>query len=360
MTRNTDSESAHTQQGRSKEQRSDLAAEVRWESEKRRQLGVPAVAAGVLYLLSGIIINATLNGAPTVGLLQAISPALKGIASPSESPRAAEVRFISHHAFALIAGSALSTLSLLALAGMLYLLARAARFRRPESWAAAGPLAIIGGIGFGIIGIAHQIGSAVLAHNFATGGVFTNAAVERTLTTGPVNIAAQYISLIVGLALVVGMIAVCLGAMRVGLLTRWMGIVGILSAVLIFLPIGGATLELIPAFWMAALGILYMGRWPNGDPPAWASGQARPWPSQAEMRAQQQAQAAANREARRQSSKRPEPAQAAASNGSGSGNGADLPSRPAEPVDAGVPAPVPIRAGNAQAGKRRRKRSSRR
>ena len=28
-----------------------------------------------------------------------------------------------------------------------------------------------------------------------------------------------------------------------------------------------------------------MGRWFNGDPPAWAAGEARPWPTQAEMRA---------------------------------------------------------------------------
>ena len=33
------------------------------------------------------------------------------------------------------------------------------------------------------------------------------------------------------------------------------------------------------------MGILFVGRWPKGDPPAWAAGEARPWPSQAQMRA---------------------------------------------------------------------------
>ena len=67
-------------------------------------------------------------------------------------------------------------------------------------------------------------------------------------------------------------------ALRVGLLTRWMGVLGIFTGMLIFLPIGGATLEVVPAFWMVVMGILYAGRWPNGEPPAWAAGEARPWP----------------------------------------------------------------------------------
>ena len=37
---------------------------------------MPAFAGGVLYLLSAIIIASTLNGAPTVGLLQGLAPAL--------------------------------------------------------------------------------------------------------------------------------------------------------------------------------------------------------------------------------------------------------------------------------------------
>jgi hypothetical protein len=77
--------------------------------------------------------------------------------------------------------------------------------------------------------------------------------------------------------------------MRVGLLTRWVGVLGIFTGVLIFLPIGGAELEIVPAFWMVAMGLLYAERWPNGDPPAWAAGEARPWPSQAELRAAKQA-----------------------------------------------------------------------
>ncbi len=80
------------------------------------------------------------------------------------------------------------------------------------------------------------------------------------------------------------MIVMMINSMRVGLITRWMGVLGIFTGILIFLPIGGATLEVVPAFWLVAMGILYIGKWPNGQPPAWEAGEARPWPTRAQMR----------------------------------------------------------------------------
>ncbi|HTD58254.1 MAG TPA: hypothetical protein VK672_05110, partial [Solirubrobacteraceae bacterium] len=105
------------------------------------------------------------------------------------------------------------------------------------------------------------------------------------LTTGSGGILLGLLGLIAALALAVGMIGVMLGAMRAGLLPRWMSVLGILSG-LLFLPFFGTpTLQLIPTFWLVATGILLMERYPNGDPPAWAAGEARPWPTQAELRA---------------------------------------------------------------------------
>jgi hypothetical protein len=43
---------------------------------------VPAFGGGFLYLLSGIVASETLKGAPTVGLLQGLAPALSGEANP--------------------------------------------------------------------------------------------------------------------------------------------------------------------------------------------------------------------------------------------------------------------------------------
>ena len=142
------------------------------------RLAVPAFAGGFLYLLSGIITTSTLNGAPTVGLLQGLEPALSGVASPTVSPRAAEVKFISHHAFPLIAGSVLAGIAIGALTLVLLLLADATRFRRPQTWAAARPLILVGGITLAVVSIGHQVVVAIETHNFATGHDLSNHAVD--------------------------------------------------------------------------------------------------------------------------------------------------------------------------------------
>jgi hypothetical protein len=268
---------------------SEISAQLARESERRARLAVPAFAGGVLYFLSAIIVTATLSAAPTVGLVQGITPALRGEANPAVSPRADEVKYISQHAFALIAGSTLKAISLVVLTLVVLLLLDATRFRRPETWSAARPLVLVGGIALAAVSLLHQIAGAVQAHNFAVGHDFTSHAVEQALTQGAINVGSQYLDLLAALALTAGMIAVSVNAIRVGLLTRWMGVIGIFSGVLIFLPIGGATLEIVPAFWLLALGILYMGRWPNGEPPAWTTGEARPWPTPAERRAEREA-----------------------------------------------------------------------
>ena len=77
---------------------SEIEQQVARETEWRSRLAVPAFAGGILYLLSGIITNAVASSAPTVGVLQGLTPALSGIAKPVVSPRAAEVKYLSHHA----------------------------------------------------------------------------------------------------------------------------------------------------------------------------------------------------------------------------------------------------------------------
>jgi hypothetical protein len=267
----------------------EISEQVARESERRSRLAVPAFAGGILYLLSGVVITSTLSGAPSVGVLQGLGPALAGEANPPVSPRASEVKFISHHAFPLIAGSLLAAIAIVALTLILLTLLDAVRFRRPETWPAARPLVLAGGIGLAAISVGHQVVSAIETHNFAVGHDLSSHAVDNALTKGTANVLTQYLDLLAGLSLAIGMIAVMVNALRVGLLTRWMGILGIFTAVLIFLPLGGATLEIVPSFWLVAIGILFAGRWPGGDPPAWAAGEARPWPSQAEMRAKRAA-----------------------------------------------------------------------
>ncbi len=313
----------------------EIRAQVSRESERRSRLAVPVLAGGVLYLLGSIIIAGTLKGAPTVGLFEGLKPALTGVANPAVSPRAGEVKFISHHALALIAGSLLAGLAIAALTLVLLVILDATRFRRPQTWSAARPLVLGGGIALAVVSVGHQIVSAIQTHKFAVGGDLTNHAVDQALTKGAANVIIDYVDLLAGLAFAAGMIAVMINALRVGLLPRWVAILGMFTAVLIFLPIGGAELEVIPAFWMVAVGILFAGKWPKpGEPPAWAAGEARPWPSPADRRAER-----------------------SASNGQGAGSGKEL--RQPQPAASGAlteGAPAPSQGAS---GRRRRKRGRR-
>jgi NADH:ubiquinone oxidoreductase subunit 6 (subunit J) len=268
---------------------SEISEQISHESDRRSRLSVPAFGGGALYLLSGIVVAETLKGAPKVGLLQGIEPALSGVANPTVSPRAAEVKFISHHAVPLTAGSVVAAVAVGVLTLVLLLLVDATRFRRPESWSMTRPLVLFGGVAVVVVSIGHQVLSAILTHRFSVGHDFSDHAVELALTKGTANTISNYLDLLAVLALAAGMIAAMVGAMRVGLLTRWMGVLGIFTGVLIFLPIGGDTLEIVPAFWITAMGMLYAERWPGGDPPAWTSGEARPWPTRADQRAAAQA-----------------------------------------------------------------------
>jgi hypothetical protein len=74
-----------------------------------------------------------------------------------------------------------------------------------------------------------------------------------------------------------------LRARRVGLLTPFMGILGVIAGALVVFQLTGIS-SVIQAFWLGALGVLFFGIWPGGRGPAWESGRAEPWPSVAQRR----------------------------------------------------------------------------
>ena len=114
-----------------------------------------------------------------------------------------------------------------------------------------------------------------------------------------------------------GWVVICLNAMRIGLLTRFMGVLGVICGALIVLPIL-SPLPIVQTFWLGAMAVLLAKRWPNGVPPAWTTGEAAPWPSQAEAREKRRAEmqrrrggapgACAGAGSARRSTERPHPA----------------------------------------------------
>ena len=84
----------------------------------------------------------------------------------------------------------------------------------------------------------------------------------------------------IGLAFALGY--TCLWAMRVGLLTRFWGSLGI--------AVGVAALLLIPQFTLVFFiyfALLLVGKLPRGRPPAWAAGEAVHWPTPGERMAEE-------------------------------------------------------------------------
>jgi hypothetical protein len=269
--------------GEVKRTKGEIRERVAFETARRARLAVPAFAGGVLYLLGSITASSTLKGLPTVGVVQGVAPALEGKPNPALSPRAAEVRFYDHHASGLIAGSVLGAAGLVILLFVLLFLYDAARFRRPQTAPVTRWFVLVGGVGLPLLTVVGGIVQALDAHNFVTSHDFTTRAVENALTKNGLYEVLGYITPLCALAFVGGMIAVMVTIVRAGLQPRWLGIVGGAGAFILLIP--SQQLSLITAFWMVATGILLLGRMPGGDPPAWAAGEARPWPSQAAARA---------------------------------------------------------------------------
>ena len=215
-----------------------------WEAERRPRAIAAAVVAAALVLGGGIYASvAASRDFPQVGLIQAVTPALQGRPSAAVDPHVAAARFFHDNAAQLTAGAAISALGTLAMAYALLYLAEAIRGRRPEFPAAVRWLPLLG-------------------------AVFAAAAS-------------------VGRPLAFAFVLIGLNAMRVGLLTRFMGVLAIIVGVLFVIPLG--PLPIVQAFWLGALVPLFAMRWPAGQPPAWVTGRAEPWPSADEVRRRREA-----------------------------------------------------------------------
>ncbi len=82
------------------------------------------------------------------------------------------------------------------------------------------------------------------------------------------------------LCLIVGLFYTSLWAMRTGVLSRFWAALGMALGVTVLL---GIVLFLL--VWLAYIGLLIGGWVPGGRPPAWAAGEAIPWPSPGEKAA---------------------------------------------------------------------------
>jgi hypothetical protein len=183
-----------------------------------------------------------------------------------------------------VIGSVFEGLGVVALSITLAFLYRAARAREPKLNVFPRIAAIGGGV-LSAVGIcAFYVERAIKANEFVSHGTQTYAQ-AHDLTSSALFLVPQLVAQAGGLLLAIGFVLTALNAMRIGLLPRFMGYVGIFSGVLVIIPIG-SPIPIVQCFWLFALAYLISGRWPNGVPPSWRTGRPEPWPSSAQLREQ--------------------------------------------------------------------------
>lgn len=231
------------------------------ETRERPRVAILAAIAAILTLAAPLIVRIAVGGeAPANRLTAAILQA--------------------DHRTAVLFSAASSVLGLLAITAVLDFLLRATRSRFPEMPSFVRPLLLAGGIGLAIFSGVLQVVSAFRIEQFATEGSQTWEELDRVRDYGPL----AFIGIVAQFSFAFGFIMVALNAMRVGLLTRFMGYLGVIGAVLFVIPV--LPLPIVQLFWLLGIALLLWGRAGAREPPAWSSGEAIAWPTAAEMREQ--------------------------------------------------------------------------
>lgn len=265
----------------------DRQEQLAWEERCGRSAAAAAIGSGLLLLLVFVLQSQALEGRPETSLEQLL--------------------LVDRNASYFIAAGVCQALSYLLLAGVLLYLYRVTRHRREELPALARPLAAVAPVALAVFSLLQVFELLDVASDFAATRPLTPAALSERLPDLPADFreflndsgeqraedaaegretltvyaTAQFAARLgLGFALVL----VNLNAMRAGLLSRFMGIMGIIIGALFVLPLQ-ASVPFLQIFWLAALGVLFLGRWPGGRGPAWESGTAVPWPGAAEQRA---------------------------------------------------------------------------
>lgn len=261
-----------------------------WEARNAPRAGILALAAGVLTILGSIVSGLANSGRPraddqTLTILDTLKRTAEGQQIPP-GHLALVTEYVGTHTVPFIIGAVLMGLGTLLTFPALAYLYKATRARVERAPRIALITSAIGAVGFGIGQIVTFTSYYLGARDFAKGSDHTNAAAADALSGSGVT-AGQPIAQVGQLALALAFALVGLHAMRAGLLTRFMGFLGMIVGGTLILPLD--QFGIIRSFWLAAVGMLILGRLPKGRPPAWETGTAVPWPSQQEIREQRDA-----------------------------------------------------------------------
>jgi hypothetical protein len=251
-----------------------LDFQARW----MRPAGIAAIAAAALLVASGVV---------------------GSVGSPDDT--AEQLELYQDHAGRFAGAAVISGLGLILLTFPLYFVFRSALVRADRMRGFLGPLIVIGAVLVAVQGVLFSLGLKDASDRYVDGvaaveakarqdvaGAAQPGTVEQRVSDARDNFAedevndssnvksARVIGLVGGLALVGGAVYTLVWAMRTGLLTRFMATLGmVFIAALVVIPQLGPIGMVI---WFAILGLMLAGWWIRPLPPAWAAGEAIPWP----------------------------------------------------------------------------------
>lgn len=276
-----------------------------WESRWSLRAGLAALAGVVVLILSAVVIS-SVSGTGDAELL----------------------RSASEHSSDVTLSSVLEAIGFILLVAPLYFLFRAAVARNPQMRAQLVGLVIAAPLFFAVSALLNANASNEAADQFVAGEAkstltakeatsdckselndlgaeefgeefdaagktpqadcvetqLANDEATNALTESSTHGAAIGFGLGGRIGLAIALFYTCLNAMRVGLLSRFWGSLG--------MALGVAALLLLVQFtliFFLYLGILLVGRLPSGKSPAWDTGEAAPWPTPGEKAAAEMA-----------------------------------------------------------------------
>jgi hypothetical protein len=296
--------------------------QLQWEARFGRPAAISAVAAGLLLLAGTFLVQSIREDRPNTKQLPDY------LLSINESPGTMTISEV------------LLALSALCLIGVFFYLFRAIVHRLPvvPRWFVY--LVVIGPVFYAISLVIGAIDYIHAAEQFAErssdAGTYCPAIEGKAgeecaqdLLSDTVSPFGIGLSLAGSVATAFLFVMLPLRARRAGLMSQFMAILGVISGALMVLPLTPLVPEITRAFWLGAMGALFVGSWPGGRGPAWDSAEPDPWPTPARRRGLTPAGGAA-----------------------GNGATADSP----EPVGAGTPSSAEPAPQRPSSRKRRRKK----
>ncbi|HEV2875084.1 MAG TPA: hypothetical protein VGW14_08045 [Thermoleophilaceae bacterium] len=258
--------------------------QLQWEARFGRPAALAAFAAGLLLFAGTVILQTMLEDRENV------EPLADFLLSVDESPSS------------LILQSIVQGLGALCLIPVFYYLFRATIHRVPQIPRWFVYFIFVGPVLYGAAQVFGAVDRVDVAEMFAARDYSFDDPDPERLSECPAirgelggdcaqellqenaNLGAALPSLIGSVLVAFMYVMVPLRARRAGLLSPFMAILGVIAGVLLVLQLVPLVPIIVQAFWLGAVGALFLGNWPGGRGPAWESGEPDPWPSAAERR----------------------------------------------------------------------------